>query len=47
MNPIMSQIKWMAVKAQPQQVRLVWMAFSLALFVIGAGAPASGGGVGE
>jgi hypothetical protein len=34
-------------KIQPHHLRLVWLLISLALFVIGAGAPESGGGLGE
>jgi len=37
----------MAKKFQPEYVRLAWLAINLALYLLGAGAPMTGGGLGE
>ncbi|MBU2610793.1 MAG: hypothetical protein KJ606_07600 [Chloroflexi bacterium] len=47
MKHTIARISLVAGKIQPNHVRLAWMVLALALFVIGAGAPESGGSVGE
>jgi hypothetical protein len=47
MKHTIAQLSLMAGKIQPNHFRLAWMVLALALFVIGAGAPESGGSVGE
>lgn len=47
MNRIILQIPRMAQKVQPEYIRLAWLVIHLALFLIGAGAPLTGGDLGE
>jgi hypothetical protein len=47
MNYIRFQIRWMIFRIKPEYFRLVRLIVCLSLFLMGAGAPTTGGGVGE
>jgi hypothetical protein len=47
MKHTFAQLSLLAGKIQPNHIRLALTVLALALFVIGAGAPESGGSVGE